>query len=491
MKKRVASIQIAYRKYPLVFQILIGLLFLSPILLASCYTHPWWDDYIYTTPGHLQFTQDHSLIGVIQNAANIAYDKYMNTSGVLAHHFIVAITPLFIDYEGYKIGVLLLNLFFIFSVYFLTISLGDCLLKTSRRLSALAGTLILVLTSYFMETPHEFFFWLSGSCNYTIIVSFLSCSIGLFIRACCRKQGMIRWLYVFFTALLMWVIGTCNQSTALFAFILTVFATILIFVKSRNRFAKQAILLVLLFAAVGLGFNLFAPGNQARLSDSEQMAPLAAIWESLVNMLVKVFEWSQGVPLIVGLALFPLFFKATAKMNLKFSHPFIVLLFSFCIMATQFTPPLYAIQSIGPGRIADCVYYSYIWWLFGNLFYISGWLNHRLERKMGAKSKRVYALAVGILALCVIQPTTLKNANGVVCVSQFLNGEIQTYDREMTKIHNALEQAEEDTVTVTDLTVYPIVRAGSFSENSGSVINRTAAEYHGKKELIIEKAESD
>lgn len=114
MKKACLTIKRTYLKYPLVCQIILGLLIMSPILLASCYTHPWWDDYIYTTPGHLQFEQDHSLLGVVKNAVDISYYKYVNNSGVFAHHFIAAMFPLFIGYHWYKVGMLLCNLFFCF-----------------------------------------------------------------------------------------------------------------------------------------------------------------------------------------------------------------------------------------------------------------------------------------------------------------------------------------------------------------------------------------
>lgn len=487
MKKACLTIKRTYLKYPLVCQIILGLLIMSPILLASCYTHPWWDDYIYTTPGHLQFEQDHSLLGVVKNAVDISYYKYVNNSGVFAHHFIAAMFPLFIGYHWYKVGMLLCNLFFVFSVYFLAVTLGDRALGLPRTVSSLAGTLILTITSYFMPTPHEFFFWMSGACNYTLIVSFLSCAVALFIRACKRPTGIVRLIEVFLTSLAVFAIGGCNQSTALFMYVLVVISTVVVWILKYSRFARYAVLFVLLFATVGFALNVFSSGNQDRLSSSEQMMPLAAIWESLTNMLYKVFEWS-GVSLVAGAAVFPLFMKASAKLKFRFSHPFLFLVFSFCVMATQLTPPLYAIQSTGPGRVMDCVYYSYLWWFFGNLFYISGWIVRRLRPEDVTKRlPRFYPAIVLVLAMVVLSPAAIKDSNGVVCISQFLNGEIQTYNKEMNAIHQALETSELDSVTVPDLTADPIIRAGSFSEDPNNIINQTAAEYHGKKELIVIK----
>lgn len=486
------TLQTVYGNHPLICQVVIGIILMLPILIASLYTHPWWDDYIYTTPGYLQFQQDHSFLGAIKNAAAISYDKYVNNSGVFAHHFIAAMFPLFMGYSWYKVGMLLSNLFFIFSVYFLAVTIGDRALKIPRRVSALAGTLILVITSYFMQTPHEFFFWMSGACNYTIIVSFLACGAALIIRACTRKPGAIRWLYVALASLLAFTIGGCNQSTAMLAFMLEVFAMILVFWRSKSRFPAMAVLITSFFGMIGFVLNVFSSGNQDRLAGYEQMAPLAAVWESLTSMLEKVLEWSQGVPLIAGLALVPVFLKLTEKMEFRFSHPFLILFFSFCVMASQYTPPLYAMQELGPGRITDCVYYSYLWWLFGNLFYLCGFYTHRFQRGMETgRIKRLYPAAVALLALVIVSPGAVKESTAVTCVSQFLTGEIQTYDKEMTAIHEALENTEGDTVVVNDLTADPIIRAGSFSSNSNSIINRTAAEYHGKEKLIVKKAAED
>lgn len=493
MRHASEALRKTWQKCPAVWIVLIGLLFMLPILVAAGFTHPWWDDYVYTNPVREAFLKEQSLLAAVRSAAEVSYDKYLNWSGAFAHQFLAGLEPQFITYYGYKAGMVLSGLWFVFSVYFLAFTAGGRLLKLPRYVSALAGTLVLVLTSYLMPTPHEFFFWLTGACNYTYVVSFLSCAAALLIRAFFQRRAWLRTVEVVLACLLAFFVGGSNHSTALFAAAaLGVGLFLLLLRRETRRTAATTVLPAFFFSALGLLLNVLAPGNSVRMDGLTQTSPPLAILYSLTNMLWKILEWSAGLPLIAAVLVFPLFLRSAAKTRFSFRYPFAVLLLSFCVLASQYTPSLYAQSDLGPGRVSDCVYYFYLWWLFANLFYFSGWISRKFALyELCPKRKLVYFGAAIVLSIAVIRPAMLQNANGIVCVRQFVSGEIQTYDREMSEIHRALESTPGDTVVVQDLTVYPIVRAGSFSSNPNSIINKTAAEYHGKKALIVEANSSE
>jgi hypothetical protein len=54
-----------------------------------------------------------------------------------------------------------------------------------------------------------------------------------------------------------------------------------------------------------------------------------------------------------------------------------VIVFSFCVFASQFAPSVYAASSPGPYRLRNIVYFSYLWMIMFDTAYLTGWAQRR------------------------------------------------------------------------------------------------------------------
>lgn len=93
--------------------------------------------------------------------------------------------------------------------------------------------------------------------------------------------------------------------------------------------------------------------------------------------MVYIAKWT-GLAQLAGFSVIGFFaYILTKNSKYKFQYPFIVFVLSVLVFATQLTPPLYAMNSVGSGRQVNIYYYSYYIFMSFNIFYIIGWINQK------------------------------------------------------------------------------------------------------------------
>jgi len=231
--------------------------------------------------------------------------------------------------------------------------------------------------------------------------------------------------------------------------------------------------------------NALAPGHIFRKGAAGLSLPMS-IYSSIKHTFEMIVSWSmEGLIIIVILALIPLIIKYVKKIDFKFPWPLAVIIISFLLISSTYAPAFYSnYASAGPGRVSNCVYYFYMWWLLGNVVYGAGWLTHKITKKIRVRLPAYY-LCLAVLAIFIMPMSGIKESTGVLCFNQLITGQTQTYDREMTAIYHELSTGEGRDIIVPKLTAYPLVRNGTFSDmKSGSTAK--AAKYWRQSSLTAE-----
>lgn len=141
--------------------------------------------------------------------------------------------------------------------------------------------------------------------------------------------------------------------------------------KSKDRH-KLLYFIILGFLIVSFIINAAAPGNSVRAEGCNGMPAIKAIIMSILYSGAFIGEWTHLPQIVFSVFITPFLFNTARNTNYKFKHPFIAVITSFLCFATQFTPTLFAMGSVGAGRQRNIYYYSYYLLVIFNIFYICG-----------------------------------------------------------------------------------------------------------------------
>ena len=98
---------------------------------------------------------------------------------------------------------------------------------------------------------------------------------------------------------------------------------------------------------------------------------LAAIRLSFAGAAAAVGEWTNGPLLAALLLLLPVLLPGAKRASKDFAFPWpaALTLFSFCLLAAMFCPPIYGTGEIGELRLVNIVFFAFVFLVVGNLFY--------------------------------------------------------------------------------------------------------------------------
>ena len=141
---------------------------------------------------------------------------------------------------------------------------------------------------------------------------------------------------------------------------------------------------------IGFGLNVAAPGNSVRARSyvGWGYSPLESIGRSFLEGVKHLPEFTGSIVLMVMVMLLPLIWQALKETEYRFRYPGVVLLWSFCLYATGYTPSLYSLGHAGLSRTLNAVKITYLLLLFLNEIYWCGWLQQRLQKKASGSTAR-------------------------------------------------------------------------------------------------------
>lgn len=513
---------VADNRYRAALAIAIGILVLSliPLYALGMKAHPCADDYLYGVKTGEVWRETHSLTAVLKEAWRVTRESYNTWQGNSVALFLMCLQPAIFGAKWYAVApVLLLTAFVLAMMYFFTNALRR-LLNAERAVAWMAAALITFCAVQFTYKPSDAFYWYNGGLYYTFFFSLSLFLYGLVITVVKAKNIGGRIAAAFGAAVLAFLVGMSNYSTALYTAVLLTVLAVFLFIK-KNRAAWP----VLVIALVGIGallLSVFAPGTAVRQGASgESTGVFKALLYSFAYGGYSLAD-SFDVPVIILWAgLTPLLFSLTGRTSYSFKHPFLVLLLTFGMYCSQGTALFYARGIRMPPRMSNIIYFNAYLLVAFNLCYFLGWVRRgivdgRFSRFFGGRfgarfgeaceeivSKRkaawvfaavmAAAFVIGCVGMCRVTENETGGAKFTLqplsanAVYTLATGEASRYDDEMSAREKYLEELPDGTDAVVDkLTAYPEVLVhGDIDGNTDSFSNIVTAAFYGLGSLRV------
>ena len=375
--------------------IILFLLSLLPLVLVGLHARPTWDDYAFSAlssfspAGELDHyisrsvryaAQNGNPLDIVRAVFRTVSDNYLEWQGTFSAIALFSIHPaVLFGANAYPLTM--------FMTLFALIAATLFLLKTIFQKNYLILGLIILACSI-QWVPHiaQGFFWYNGAVYYTFFYSIMLFNVSLKIRL--LRKSTTHLPLIFAISFLSFFIGGGNFVTALLGLLLNGLFFLFTLFQNRKQLTKAGkkylpFCLFSLLSLTGLLLSMAAPGNAVRgdlfgtaFSFSHVFATIIA---SITLALSDIIAWtSPGILLLLFLSL-PLLWQRVKDTTFTYPLPFLVLVASFLLLAAQNAPPLYAMNFGGDPKLRNIVFFSYLLLLFGNVFYMMGWLQKRKQ----------------------------------------------------------------------------------------------------------------
>lgn len=440
---------------------------LIPMVIIGFYDHPSYDDFGYAALTVKAYREHSSIIAAALKQIKVSYYAWQGTYSAI---FLFSLHPAIFGEAFYCLTTPILLISLIGSTaYFMKLLCCD-VLNFSKYSTITLTCIILALCTQLPESAVEAFYWYNGSIFYTFFFSlmllFFSCIIKqLFIK---KDKKCITALIA--APLLSVIIAGGNYVTALLTIVLLFFFCLYVIWKRKEYpvFIRLWVYLIFVLFAIGFLINTSAPGNAVRQSYLEKQDPIHAIILAFGFTIDFIRKWCNSL-VIPAAMLFvtPILYSAAKKTNFSFKYPLLAPVISVILIAIQFTPPSYAQSSSSAGRLKNIIFYSFVFLFAFCIYYICGWISHRIFLSDGAngtedtafeKNNLLYYGSIAIIAIALLWYT--PNFNQVTSVSAAVslkNGEAQAYDAEVNERLKILEDPEQKDVEFVPLKNRPYV----------------------------------
>lgn len=474
----------------LIALILVAGLFISliPLLVSSLYARPLFDDFGYSASVRQAVQAGSGVKGVLSAVWQEISYRYETWQGTYAAIGLFSIQPAaFSDNLYFLTTVVMLVALIVSTFCFVLTAFGT--LGYEKKYGVICSCILLVLSIHFVIDKFEAFYWWNGSSYYTLFYAFSLVYFALLLRLYTAKKAAARIVCFVFAVLLAVLIGGGNYSTALVTSVITALAVLAVF-KTKK---KLTLFYVLVFAVLAAGFviSITAPGNSVRAATVSGLSPVKAIIMSVVDAAVCLAEWTGVTQLAAFFIIAVIALYLTKSTNYSFRYPLVFAALSFLLFASQMTPPLFAMGSIGAGRQVNAYYYSYYLLVSINLFYLCGWLNQKAAHAFKPeKPKKAVVITVSVAVCFLISGCLNHGIRSLTFVDTLLalkHGTPQAYSAEYDAI---MAEIENGNTQIRDIQTYPDFFSPLYvNEDTDHWINRQIAQYHNVDQISLQPTE--
>lgn len=461
------------------------LLSLIPIIISSFYSHPLADDFGFSEKVNHVVKNGGGLFDILSASFQQVKDTYLDWQGTYAAIFVFSLQPAAFSEHIYFLTTFVMLTALIASTLFFVNTIFN-ILGYDKKIGIIISFVILLLSIHFVVDKKEAFFWWNGSSYYTLFYSFSLLFFSILIKLYYAEKIIKKVIFLIISLLLAAILGGGNYSTALLT---TVILAFVIFLLIKHK-GKISLCYVMIFLILITGFviSMIAPGNSVRAATLTGESPVKAIIHSVFYAVVYIAKWT-GLAQLAGFSVIGFFaYILTKNSKYKFQYPFIVFVLSVLVFATQLTPPLYAMNSVGSGRQVNIYYYSYYIFMSFNIFYIIGWINQkdivRIRTKNIQKSFSVCTLLLIIgVFLCGCLNYGLHNITFVDTLLALKNSTPQTYSAEYL---DRISQIKNGNTTISDIKTVPdFFSPLCIEEDSDFWINKQIARYYDVDKVTL------
>lgn len=461
------------------------LLSLIPIIISSFYSHPLADDFGFSEKVNHVVKNGGGLFDILSASFQQVKDTYLDWQGTYAAIFVFSLQPAAFSEHIYFLTTFVMLIALIASTLFFVNTIFN-ILGYDKKIGIIISFVILLLSIHFVVDKKEAFFWWNGSSYYTLFYSFSLLFFSILIKMYYAEKIIKKVIFLIISLLLAAILGGGNYSTALLTTVILAFVIFLL-IKHKKKISLCYVMIFLILIT-GFVISMIAPGNSVRAATLTGESPVKAIIHSVFYAVVYIAKWT-GLAQLAGFSVIGFFaYILTKNSKYKFQYPFIVFVLSVLVFATQLTPPLYAMNSVGSGRQINIYYYSYYIFMSFNIFYIIGWINQkdivRIRTKNIQKSFSVCTLLLIIgVFLCGCLNYGLHNITFVDTLLALKNSTPQTYSAEYL---DRISQIKNGNTTISDIKTVPdFFSPLSIEEDSDFWINKQIARYYDVDKVTL------
>ena len=461
------------------------LLSLIPIIISSFYSHPLADDFGFSEKVNHVVKNGGGLFDILSASFQQVKDTYLDWQGTYAAIFVFSLQPAAFSEHIYFLTTFVMLTALIASTLFFVNTIFN-ILGYDKKIGIIISFVILLLSIHFVVDKKEAFFWWNGSSYYTLFYSFSLLFFSILIKLYYAEKIIKKVIFLIISLLLAAILGGGNYSTALLTTVILAFVIFLL-IKHKKKISLCYVMIFLILIT-GFVISMIAPGNSVRAATLTGESPVKAIIHSVFYAVVYIAKWT-GLAQLAGFSVIGFFaYIFTKNSKYKFQYPFIVFVLSVLVFATQLTPPLYAMNSVGSGRQVNIYYYSYYIFMSFNIFYIIGWINQkdivRIRTKNIQKSFSVCTLLLTIgVFLCGCLNYGLHNITFVDTLLALKNSTPQTYSAEYL---DRISQIKNGNTTISDIKTVPdFFSPLCIEEDSDFWINKQIARYYDVDKVTL------
>lgn len=478
--------------------IIISFLLLLPMFKIGFYSHPSFDGFGYSATTYHVYNETHSIPLTIKEAFDNSIKMTSSWQGLYTAAFVQALQPAIFGVRYYAFTSII-SIATIWIPVFLFFYYTLCVrLKWNKLQTFSLASIICTVMTQFLPSAVEGLYWFNGAMNYTLFWGMLIVLMTIYFSFDTNKSKVIWSLKVTMASILAFLISGGNYVPAFEALIVEfIFIVVLITIKKRKSMVGVGI--SFLFGLFGFFLSATSPGVAVRQSENQGMNPVRAIIEAIVQGTEIISGYWNGIALFFVLISLPLLYSLakTVKDNtkMKFSNPAIVTLIGHMLLCAMLTPPLYAMGSVGEGRLLNMVYLSSIIILFFDVFYVIGYILVRIDETgasvdfgnifSGAKNniilKVITCVATAVILVCCLLQSWAFTATVSIC-----SGEAKAYEGEMYFRHNLLMEADEEVVLPVIRTKPEMLYHGDIADGPDTWPNTDLEKYYDVDRVYLE-----
>lgn len=465
--------------------VIVTIALLLPFIYVSKYAYPWADDFSYGTDARIAYLNTHSVIRAIGAAIKSTASVYKEWQGTYTSCFLMALQPAVWNIKLYHLTGTIMTITMLASY----VALGLVVFKRLWKMS-FPGALSTSLLAYVVSTQRvigiaEAFTWYNSAVHYTymnaLLVFFIS-MLALYVFGVNESETKAKKIISqILLCILGFIVAGGNNVTALTGMLVLIVLGIAIPVLQENgsklRCCKS-LMPVLIVYGIGFLANMLSPGNRAR--DDSMGADIGHLdFGSILANAFKVCNMDiadkfslelLAVLLVVGVIAWREFCKADSdKCRFTFGKPILVILASYCLLASMYCPMLAVSDSsddmklvyefaTGMARTENIVYFSMVLLMVFDVVYCIGWLYQ--------KGLKTYVKPIGIMVsvaaiiICIfgIRTEMIDNPGQhyltTTAIDNLKDGTASYFGYQMADNTNRLLSDEED-VYITPLGVNP------------------------------------
>ncbi|MDO4333616.1 MAG: hypothetical protein Q4C58_13150 [Eubacteriales bacterium] len=423
-------------KNGMIFWIFLYLFSLIPVLILETCNFPCADDLGFSIYTRNAWVDTHSLAAVIEAAWRKVAEIYQTWQGTWASIFLMALQPGIWGEQYYFVTTwLMLGVTSVSGLYLFHVIFRRCL-GSDRGIAVTVSCIYLIVAVQCMVDKTQGFFWYNGAVHYMFPQAALFGLTGIVLTMLGNTGHKRKYLVI--GILLTAYIGGGNLVTGLECGIWLITAIVLFCAGKKKNVAKRVCILLGIWV-VSFGSNVLAPGNGNRQEEfSYRPGVVRSILQSFYYCLDFVFDqWMNWAVIALVLLVLPFVVRAVQNYegNFRFRYPLLVAAYSYCILASMFTPSVYASGDPGSGRIYNIIFLTHLLLIVVNLVYFYGWYwkKYQAAKRMEEKDLRIYHIssALGVAFCFIIAAGVNQDAfTTTSALSSLLKGEAASYKQQ-------------------------------------------------------------